>query len=87
MTEAEIITDVLPDDGDGMPVPVAQSVLTWGFSQQAKQRFLSLLERNNRGELSDPDLAELDRFRRVGMLVDLVQARARQALHRHQNAG
>lgn len=59
-----------------MTPDAARALLELGFSKQAHQRMRKLLERNNKGTIDDAGLAQLDRYRRVGTLIDLLQAEA-----------
>ena len=79
-TELDILSDVIDAGADTLSPEVASSLLKWRFSRRACERIAELTERNQRGELSDVQREELDRYLRVGSLVNLVQAKARLAL-------
>ena len=80
ITEADILGDIfVPRRGD-MPTEAARSILAWRFSARATRRMRTLLNRNNNGLLTQAEEAELDRYRRVGLLLDLLQAKARVSL-------
>ena len=77
MTEIEILSDVLRGrDGDLSP-DVARSILEWKFSSKATARINRLAALNSEGKLTDHEREELDRFLRIGSLINLVQADAR----------
>lgn len=82
VTEADILADAIAPDRADMPVEAARSVLDWKFSDSATQHMRKLLDRNNKGVLTPAEELELDRYRRVGLLLDLVQAKARVSLQR-----
>ncbi|MDZ4689419.1 MAG: hypothetical protein SH850_30450 [Planctomycetaceae bacterium] len=86
ITEAEILADAIAPDRADMPVEAAHAVLDWKFSDHATQHMRALLDRNNKGVLTPAEEVELDRYRRVGMLLDLVQAKARVSLRRAETA-
>lgn len=86
ITEADILADAIAPDRADMPVEAAQAVLDWKFSENATQHMRTLLDRNNKGVLTAAEQVELDRYRRVGMLLDLVQAKARVSLRRAESA-
>ncbi|MEX0701073.1 MAG: hypothetical protein WD069_03170 [Planctomycetales bacterium] len=54
---------------------MARSVLQWKFSDGAASRMEDLADRNNKGLLSPAEQDELDRYLRVGSLVNLLQAK------------
>ena len=84
LTEAEILEDVIRPGRAAFPAEAAASILNLGFSRKAQTRIRHLLRANNRGRITDADRAELDRFMRVGQLIDLLQASARTSLNRRK---
>lgn len=86
ITEAEILADAIVPDRADMPVEAARAVLDWKFSEAAARHMRTMLDRNNEGALTPAEELELDRYRRVGMLLDLVQVKARVSLHRARSA-
>jgi hypothetical protein len=52
-------------------------ILRFHPSQSAQQRATYLLERNRKGELSEDEAEELERFGQLEHLMQLVKARAR----------
>ena len=84
ITEADILKDIIaPDHGD-MTREVAQSVLQWKFTERAAARMSDLADRNNKGTISDSERDELEKYLRVGSLINLVQAKARLSLKQTQ---
>jgi hypothetical protein len=61
-------------------------VLDWKFSEAAARQMLTLLDRSKKGTLTPTEELELDRYQRVGMLLDLVQAKACVSLRRAPSA-
>ena len=81
ITEADILQDVFsPDEGD-FSAEAARALLNLRFSDQMKNRIRQLLAANNREEISDLEKGDLDKFFRVGQLLDLLQAKARISLN------
>jgi hypothetical protein len=80
VTEAEILKDVIAPGRGDLPAPAAKSLLDLKFSRTATSRIRSLLRANNRGALSATERVELEKYLRVGQLLDLLQAKARQTL-------
>jgi hypothetical protein len=69
-----------PDEGD-FSAEAARALLNLRFSDQMKNRIRQLLAANNREEISDLEKGDLDKFFRVGQLLDLLQAKARISLN------
>ena len=80
ITEADILNEVIAPDRPGLNAEAAKSLLTLSFSETARDRIRELLAGKNRGALTDQDDAELEKYLRVGQLLDLLQAKARVSL-------
>jgi hypothetical protein len=63
-----------------LPRDVARSILAWKFSPKAVAKMNKLATRNIQGKITEAEREELERFLRVGSLVNLAQAKARQSL-------
>lgn len=87
LTESEILADVIaPDQGD-LAAEVAQSVLRWKFTDRALARMNDLADRNNNGTITAQERQDLEKYLRVGNLVNLLQAKARLSLNSAGQAG
>ena len=80
LTEADILREVVSPDESWLNAQAAQSILQLAFSARAQQQMRDLLDRNNQGTITDDELTVLERYRRVGVFLDLIQAKARQSL-------
>ena len=60
----------------------AASLLKLSFDQRDRDRMRELLVKNQDDSLSPDEKIELESYRQVASMVDLIQARARQALNR-----
>jgi hypothetical protein len=58
----------------------AEAIISLAFSPEDQQRMSELMDRNNRGSITDFERAEMEGFRRVGTLLGILQSRARLAL-------
>jgi hypothetical protein len=58
----------------------AEAIVSLAFASEDEERMHVLMDRNNRGVLTDSERAEMEGFRRVGALLGILQARARLAL-------
>lgn len=80
ISESEILAEVLAADEGDLPPDVAQSVLRWKFSSRTAKRITQLAQRNQRGTINASERETLERYVRVGSLLNLVQAKARLSL-------
>ncbi|MFN0052142.1 MAG: hypothetical protein ACKV0T_08120 [Planctomycetales bacterium] len=80
MTEFEILSDVIAPAGAELPPDVARSILEWRFSAKSIRKMNRLAARNRAGEFTEREREELERFLRVGSLINLAQAKARHSL-------
>ncbi|MBZ0316306.1 MAG: hypothetical protein K8L91_07805 [Anaerolineae bacterium] len=60
--------------------PSNERLIAFQPSETLKQRSLYLLEQNRNGNLTDAEQMELDEFRRMNHLVNMLKIRARQKL-------
>jgi hypothetical protein len=80
ITESDILADVIgPDHGDLDP-DVAHSLLKWQFTDRAVARMNRLAERNNQGTITVQERQELEKYLRVGSLINILHAKARLSL-------
>jgi uncharacterized protein YnzC (UPF0291/DUF896 family) len=63
---------------------VARSILEWKFSAKSVAKMNRLANRNRQGKITEQEREELERFLRVGSLVNLAQAKARRSLREHK---
>jgi hypothetical protein len=80
ITEFEILSDVISPRRADLPRDVARSMLGWKFSAKSVARMNKLAARNSQGKISETEREELERFLRVGSLINLAQAKARHSL-------
>ena len=86
VTEADILNDVIASEEPGLPPEAARALLDLRFKDSARSRIGELLQANNRGELSASYRGELDKYLRVGQLLDLLQAKARLSLRSKEDS-
>jgi hypothetical protein len=82
-SEAAILGRVLELDQDDLPPTAARAYLKLGFPQLDRDRMHKLAVKNQNGVLTDEERIELESYRRVGRLLDLLAARARRSLAKH----
>jgi hypothetical protein len=82
ISEADILADVIAPQRGDLPAEAARAMLKWKFSASASRKMKRLLDRNRAGQLAPNEEEALAKFVRVGLLVDLLQAKARLSLGR-----
>ena len=80
ITEADILNEVVKASTRAFSRQVAEEFLSFGFDDAATTRIRELLQKNNEGSISGDEKLTLDSFLRVGMFLDLLQAKARASL-------
>jgi len=79
-TDADILNEVV-SFGDARLAPeTARAIMRWKFSDRAVERMRELALKANSGSLSGEESAELESYRRVGLLVDVARAKAASVL-------
>lgn len=63
-----------------MTTTLAKHLLRLSFDDREKARMHELSERNQEGTITPEELDELDQFVRVGMVLSIMQSRARRCL-------
>ena len=86
MVHALRLLEKMITSGDDMSRDLAMGFLSLSFSEADKERYLSLAERHNNGELSAEELKELEGFVDLGTFLTLVQSKARRALRKQPAA-
>jgi hypothetical protein len=79
-SELEILAQVVGPGEPTLRAELARSILDMKFTEEAQAAIRGLLDKGNRGALSDAERAALDRYLRVGQFIDLLQAKARLSL-------
>jgi hypothetical protein len=80
VTESDILADVIAANRGDLSPEVAKIVLKWKFRANTVRRINRLAERNRKGTISDTEREQLQRYLRVGSLINLIQAKARLSL-------
>jgi hypothetical protein len=86
ITEADILSEVVAPDQPGLPPESARSILGLRFTPRATLRIRDLLDKNNKGTVTDEERLELERYLRVGSFLDLLQAKARVSLRQSERS-
>ncbi len=79
-SEAAILSRlIVPARGD-LSADAAKSILNLKFDDQDRMRMHELVRMRQEGPLSAEDEAELERYRHIGHLLELMQSKARLSL-------
>ena len=79
-SEAAILGRVIRPDAADWSQDVAKAILGLGFDQTDRERMVTLLAKAKEGELADGEETELEHYRHVGRLLELMKSRARCSL-------
>ena len=81
--DAAILTRLLRPRSDDLPAPAAKAFLNIRIEGEELARLQDLLARNQDGELSPAEKADLESYLRVSAFLDLMHAKARRSLKKH----
>jgi hypothetical protein len=81
ISEGDILAKAIAAAKTNLSPEVARSFLDFKFDAATTKRIRQLLQKNNRGTISARERAMLDKYLRVGQLLDLLHAKAKLSLH------
>jgi len=79
-SEAAILDRVMRPGVGGWPRAAAEAILTVTFDPQDRERMSHLMEKAKAGDLSPVEAEEMENYRHVGRLLELMKSRARCSL-------
>jgi uncharacterized protein YnzC (UPF0291/DUF896 family) len=83
-SEAAILGRLIsPDNGD-LRAEAAEALLAIRFDRRELDRMHELAVRNQEDRLTPKEKAEMENYRRVSFLLDLMHSKARRSLTKHQ---
>lgn len=80
ISEAEILSEIISPQGGGLSSAAAHAILELDFSESTRNLIRDLLQAQNKGSISEEEQSNLQKYLRVGQLIDLLQAKARLSL-------
>ncbi len=86
-TECEILEQVIEAGPGEMSPESARALLRFRFNTDAVARMNELAEKNRKGTIDLGEHALLERYQRVGNILNLIHARARCALAKPPSSG
>jgi hypothetical protein len=75
-TELDILAEVVDPEFGELSPESARALLRLRFTARAVKRMDALADRNRQGALTEAEQEEMQRYLRVGALVNLLQAKA-----------
>lgn len=78
--EAAILSRLIQPERADLSPEAAQSILKLDFDDQDRTRMHELSVKAQSGRLTDSEHAEIESYRRVGRLLDLMRSKARRSL-------
>lgn len=79
-SEAAILGRVIQPDAGDWPQDAAKAILGLGFDQTDRDRMTMLMAKAKEGELTEAEATELEHYRHVGRLLELMKSRARRSI-------
>lgn len=78
--ESEILSRVIAPQNGNLSGEVAEAFLGLAFPKDDIRRMDELAEKNRHGEIRQSERDEMERYSRVGNLINLLQSKARHSL-------
>ncbi len=83
-SEAAILSRLIRPEDDNLTAEAAEALLTIRFPSGDLDRMHELAVKNQDGQITADERTEMESYRRVGFLLDLMHSKARRALKKHQ---
>jgi hypothetical protein len=85
-SDTAILSHLTWPDDDALSPAAAEGWLAIRFDKQQLDRMHELVTKNQDGKLTTKEKRELENYRRVGFLLDLMHSKARLLLKKHRKA-
>lgn len=85
-SDTAILSRLFRPDDDNLPVAAAQALLEIRFDSRDLDRMHELASKNQEDRLTQGERSELENYRRVSFLLDLMHSKARRSLKKQQAA-
>jgi uncharacterized protein YnzC (UPF0291/DUF896 family) len=83
-TQAAILSRLIRPEEDTLTPETAEGLLRIKFEQRDLDRMHELAVKNQDGLLTPQEQAEMENYRSVGFLLDLMHSKARRTLKKHR---
>jgi uncharacterized protein YnzC (UPF0291/DUF896 family) len=84
ITQAAILSRLIRPEEDTLTPETAEGFLRIKFEQRDLDRMHELAVKNQDGLLTTQERSEMENYRSVGFLLDLMHSKARRTLKKHQ---
>src|SRR4051812_8903546 len=84
--DAQLWNRLISPDRSDMPLEAARYFLSLEFNASDRNRMHELAQRNQAGEMTPTDEAALASYRRVGIQLDILRAKAKLSLKSNDSA-
>ena len=84
VSETAILSRLISPEEDSLRPETAEDLLQMRFAKPDLDRMHELAVKNQEGLLSDQEMDELESYRRVGFMLDLMHSKARRSLKKHR---
>jgi len=81
-SDAAILSRLIKPEDDDLPPEAANSILRLRLDPRDLDRMHELATKNQDDRLTPDEMAEMESYRRVGFLLDLMHSKARRSLKR-----
>ncbi len=86
ISDSAILSRLIFPEGKDFSVEAARGFLSIRYQQHDLDRIHELVVKNQDDQLTSAEQTELDNYRRVSYLLDLMHSKARLVLKKHQKA-
>jgi uncharacterized protein YnzC (UPF0291/DUF896 family) len=83
-SDAAILSRLIRPEADNLPPPAAEAWLAIRFEKDDLDRMHELVTKNQEDKLTTKEKTELENYRRVSFMLDLMHSKARRSLKKHQ---
>jgi hypothetical protein len=83
-SEAAILSRLIRPEDDHLTAEAAEALLGIRFESADLARMHELAVKNQDGRITADERNEMENYRRVGFLLDLIHSKARRALKKHR---
>jgi hypothetical protein len=84
VSETAILSRLISPEEDNLRPEAAEDLLLMRFAKPDLDRMHELMVINQEGLLCDRDMDELESYRRVGFMLDLLHSKTRRSLKKHR---
>ena len=83
-SDTAILSRLIRPEDDNLPAEAAEALLGLRFDPGDLDRMHELAEKNQDDRLTPAERSEMENYRRVSFLLDLMHSKARRSLKKHQ---